>query len=213
MATLLAPPTDRRRAVRRAGWLTGLTIAWNAVECVVAVTAGVIAGSASLVGFGLDSAVEVSGAGVLAWRLNAERGGGCMQERDRRAQRLIAGSFALLAVWVAFESGRQLVAGDPPDASLPGIAIAALSLVVMPLLARAKRRLAPALGSRAVETESRQTLLCAWLSAVLLVGLVANAAAGWWWADPVAGLGIAALAGFEARRTWTAEALTDTCCG
>lgn len=206
------PVLSRPAAVARARTLTWLTMAWNAVEAVVATIAGVVAGSASLVGFGVDAMIEVSSAGIVAWRLGKERHEGCQQDTDRVATRLIAGSLALLAVWVAFESISDLLAGARPEASPAGIAIAALSLVVMPVLARAKRRVAPILGSRAVEADAAQTSICAWLSAVLLVGLGANALLGWWWADPLSGVGIALLAAVEARRTWTADSLEDTCC-
>lgn len=177
--------------------------------------AGVAAGSVSLIGFGLDSAIEVSAAVILALHLRREGAGACMQESDRRATRAtraIAVSFALLAAYVAFESVRDLVTAGRPDASVPGLVIAVLSLLVMPWLARAKRRLAPALGSRAVQADATQTNLCALLSGVLVVGLGANALAGWWWADPLAGIAIAVLAAWEAVRTWRAESLEDTCC-
>jgi divalent metal cation (Fe/Co/Zn/Cd) transporter len=203
----------RAAAVRRASWLTTATIGWNVVEGVVAVAAGIAAGSIGLIGFGLDSAVEVSTAVVLAWRLAQERRGGCMAGYDRRATRAIAVCFGALGLYVGVEAARQLFAREAPDASAVGIALAALSVAVMPALARAKRRLGPVLGSRAVVSEARQTELCAWMSGVLLAGLVANAALGWWWADPVAALGIAAVAGAEAARTWRAESLEDTCCG
>ena len=166
----------------------------------------------SLIGFGFDSGIEVSAALVLAWRLHQERRGGCMQESDGRATRAIAVSFLLLAVYVGVESARDLVGGVRPEVSVVGIVLACVSLVSMPLLARAKRSLAPVLGSAAAVADAKQTNLCALLSGVLLVGLSANAVFGWWWADPLAGLGIAALALIEARRTWRAEALEDTCC-
>jgi divalent metal cation (Fe/Co/Zn/Cd) transporter len=203
---------DRAHALRQSRWLNAATIGWNTVEGVVAVAAGLAAGSVSLVGFGADSAIEVSAALVLAWRLHQERHEGCMQNADRRATRLIAASFAVLAAYVAVEAVRDLITVARPDESIVGVVMAALSLAVMPVLARAKRRLAPALGSAAVVADANQTNLCALLSAVLLVGLAANAALGWWWADPVAGLGIAGLAAVEARRTWRAESLEDTCC-
>ncbi len=203
---------DRSAALRRSRWLNAATIGWNSVEGVVAVAAGVAAGSVSLIGFGFDSAIEVSAALILTWRLHQERRTGCMQDADRRATRLIAVSFGLLAVYVGFEAVRDLVSEARPEASLIGIVIAGLSLLVMPFLARAKRRLAPALGSTAVVADANQTNLCALLSAVVLAGLGANAAFGWWWADPVAGLGIAGLAAWEASRTWRAESLEDTCC-
>ena len=207
-----SPPSDRASAVRRAKWLNAATISWNAVEGVVAVLAGIAAGSVSLVGFGFDSAIEVSAALVLTWRLRQERHGGCMQESDARATRAIAVSFALLGAFVGVESIRDLVADNEPDASTVGVVMAALSLAVMPVLARAKRALAPALGSAAAVADAKQTNLCAVLSAVLLVGLGANVVFGWWWADPAAGVGIAALAFLEAGRTWRAESLEDTCC-
>lgn len=200
-------------AVRRARFLNRFTIGWNVVEGIVAVTAGLVAGSVSLVGFGLDSGIEVSASLILAWRLGQERRGGCMADSDRRATRAIAVCFAVLAAYVWTEAGRDLLAGSRPEVSAVGIAMAGLSLVVMPGLARAKRRLAPALGSQAAASEADQTMLCALLSAVVLLGLGLNGVFGWWWADPVAGLVIGALAAVEAARTWRADALTDTCCG
>jgi divalent metal cation (Fe/Co/Zn/Cd) transporter len=176
------------------------------------VAAGVSAGSVSLIGFGIDSAIEVSSGLILAWRLRQERRDGCTQGSDRLATRAIAVSFVVLAAYVAVESARDLAGGTRPDESLVGISLAALSLVVMPALARAKRRLAPTLGSQAVAADATQTDLCALLSGVVLVGLLAHAALGWWWADPVAGLAIAALAATAAARTWRADSLEDTCC-
>jgi len=215
MTAVLAPVPSGARAlaVRRARLLNRVTIGWNVVEGVVAVTAGLLAGSVSLVGFGLDSGIEVSASVILAWRLWQERAGGCMGDSDRRASRGIAACFAALAAYVWTEAVRDLLGGARPEASGVGIAVAALSLLVMPWLARAKRRLAPALGSQAAASEADQTMLCALLSAVVLVGLGLNAALGWWWSDPVAGLVVGILATVEARRTWRADALTDTCCG
>lgn len=203
---------DRPGALQRAKVLNRLTIGWNVVEGIVAVWAGVLAGSVSLVGFGLDSGIEVSAAVVLAWRLRQERAGSCSQEADRRAQRLVAASFAVLAGYVGYESVSDLVAGSRPDVTVVGIVLATLSLAVMPVLARAKARLAPVLGSRAAQAEASQTDVCAWLSAALLVGLGAHALFGWWWADPVAALVIAAIAAWMAKVTWTADSLEDTCC-
>ena len=205
-------PTTRAEAVARQKWLTAATIGWNGVEGVVAVAAGLAAGSVSLVGFGLDSGIEVSAALILAWRLAQERRTGCKQDADRLAQRLIAASFAALTVYVGVETVRDLALADRPESSVVGMVLAALSVVAMPILARAKRRLAPVMGSRAVEAEAAQTVLCSLMSAALLVGLGANAALGWWWADPLAGLFIAAAAGYAAVSTWRAESLTDTCC-
>lgn len=202
----------RARAVRRARWLNVATIGWNGTEGVVAVAAGLAAGSVSLVGFGFDSAIEVSAALILTWRLRQERRDGCTQDADARATKAIAVSFGVLAAYVGLEAVRDLATASEPEVSVPGVVLAALSLLVMPFLARAKARLAPVLGSAAAAADAAQTNLCALLSAVVLVGLGANWLLGWWWADPVAGLGIAVLAGAEARRTWRADSLADTCC-
>ena len=205
-------PASRAAAVTRARWLNVATIGWNSLEGVIAIAAGIAAGSVSLVGFGFDSAIEVSAALILTWRLAQERKDSCTQPADTRATKAIALSFAALAIYVLVEGVRDLVTVTEPEASVPGIVLAALSLLVMPFLARAKARLAPVLGSTAAAADAAQTNLCALLSAVVLVGLGANWLFGWWWADPVAGLMIAALAAAEARRAWRAEALTDTCC-
>ena len=210
--TILQTPAARERAVHRSRLLNRLTIGWNLAEGVVAVIAGAVAGSVSLIGFGLDSGIEVSAAVILGWRLRKEREAGCKGDVDRRATRLIAVSFAVLAAYVGVESVRDLLGESAPEVSVVGIVMAALSLAAMPILARSKHRLAPVIGSRAMASEANQTSLCALMSAVLLVGLGLNAAFGWWWADPSAGLAIAALAAAEAVRTWRAEALEDTCC-
>lgn len=205
-------PAERAAAVRRATLLNRASLAYNAVEAVVALGAGVAAGSIGLLAFGLDSVVEVSASLILAWRLLAERRDGCTQGTDRRATRAIAISFAVLALYVGVESVRRLATGEEADATAIGIALTAVSVVLMPWLARAKRSVAPLLGSRAQHAEANQTAICALMSAVVLVGLVANAALGWWWADPLAGIGIAAIATVEAARTWRADSLADTCC-
>lgn len=207
-----AGPISRTEAVRRVRLYNNLTIGWNVIEGAVALGAGILAGSISLIAFGLDSGVEVSTSMVLAWRLAQERRGGCMGDSDRRATRWIALCFAVLAVYVTYEATAQLIGRREPEVSLVGMVIAATSVIVMPVLARAKKRLGPTLGSQAVVSESRQTELCAWLSAVVLVGLGLNALLGWWWADPVAALGLAGFATFETIRTWRADSLEDTCC-
>jgi divalent metal cation (Fe/Co/Zn/Cd) transporter len=203
---------ERQPAVQRARLLNVATIGWNTAEGVVAIAAGLAAGSVSLVGFGIDSAIEVSAAVILAWRLHQEREGGCMQAADARATKAIAASFAALAIYVAYDAVGDLIEGTKPEASTVGVVLAAMSLALMPALARAKARLAPVLGSAAAKADAAQTNLCALLSAVVLVGVGANWAAGWWWADPVAGLGIAVIAGAEAIRTWRADSLDHTCC-
>ncbi|MCP4436473.1 MAG: cation transporter [Actinomycetia bacterium] len=214
----LSPPTTgvirdvRQRAVRQAWVLNIATIGWNTIEGAVALAAGIVAGSVSLVGFGMDSAIEVSAALILTWRLRQERRGVCTQPADARATKAIALSFAALATYVAVDATTDLLNGTKPEASTIGLALAAVSLLVMPLLARAKARLAPLLGSAAAKADAAQTNLCALLSAVVLIGIGANWALGWWWADPLAGLAIAAFAAVEAVRTWRAESLADTCC-
>jgi divalent metal cation (Fe/Co/Zn/Cd) transporter len=211
-AAVQVTPVERSRALLRARRLNALTIGWNVVEAAVALSAGVAAGSLSLVAFGLDSCVEVSAAVVLAWRLARERRAGCTLPDDRRATPALAVSFFALAGWVAVQAVLDLAGGDMPEASVLGIVVTSLSLAVMPVLARAKRTLAPVLGSRAQEREASQTRLCAVLSGVVLGGLALNAVLGWWWADPTAALVVAGLAAVEGVRSWRAESLADTCC-
>ena len=213
-STNLTPNTTDKRSqsVARAIRLNRITIGYNVIEAVIALAAGISAASISLIGFGLDSVIEVTGALIITWRLAQERRTGCKQPADRKATRLIAISFFALATYVAWQAITDLTTNSQPSASWVGIAIAGLSLIVMPWLARQKRKVAIDLGSRAQQSEASQTMLCAWLSAVLLVGLGANALLGWWWADPVAALAIAVLAGFEGWRAWRADDLADTCC-
>jgi divalent metal cation (Fe/Co/Zn/Cd) transporter len=206
-------PGERDAAVARARLLNRLSLGWNALEGVVAVLAGVAAGSVSLVGFGIDSGIEVAAALILFWRLRQERRSGCMLGYDRTAVRLIALAFAALAAYVWVDAVRDLVGRGRPEASVPGLVLAVASVVLMPRLARAKRALAPALGSQAVSADAQQTSLCALLSAVLIVGVGLNTLFGWWWADPVAALVIGALALEAGRRVWRSDSLADTCCG
>jgi divalent metal cation (Fe/Co/Zn/Cd) transporter len=196
---------DRARLGRRAQLLAAASVSYNAVEAVIAIAAGAVAGSAALVGFGLDSVVEVSSGLVILWQFRHR----LPESREQQALRLIALSFFALAGYVAQDSVRALMAGADPDASPVGIALAATSLVVMPFLSWAQRRTGGALHSNAVVADSTQTLLCSYLSAVLLGGLVLNATLGWGWADPLAGLVIAAVALKEGRDAWRGEG----CCG
>lgn len=188
----VAPPTrdqeqrsTNTNLVRRGRHLEYFTIGWNLLEAVVAVGSGVVAGSTALVGFGIDSAIESSSGGVLLWRL---QDGEEAEKREKRALQLVGVSFLLLAAYVALDAGKALWLQEAPDESLVGIIVAAVSLVVMPLLANAKRQVARSIGSRALEADSRQTDLCMYLSAILLAGLGLNAVLGWWWADPLAAL-------------------------
>lgn len=205
-------PGERSAAVARARQLNRFSLGWNVVECVIALMAGIAAGSVSLIGFGIDSAIEVSAALILAWRLHQEHRGGCMAAYDRTATRLIAAAFVALAAYVWLDAGSDLVHRARPESSVPGLLLAVASVIVMPWVARQKRALAPALGSQAVSADAHQTSLCALLSAVIIVGVGLNTLFGWWWADPVAALLIGALALEAGRRVWRADSLEDTCC-
>jgi cation diffusion facilitator family transporter len=177
--------------LRRALWLVGLTLTYNLIEAGVAIWAGTRAGSIALLGFGLDSVIECAASAVLLWRLSVEIRGGDQERVGRaedRSHRFVGVTFLGLAVYVLVEATLTLTSGDHPASSLVGIALAAISLVVMPVLALAKLRTARRLESGALQAEAKETLACAYLSFTLLVGLVLNAALGWWWADPVAAL-------------------------
>jgi divalent metal cation (Fe/Co/Zn/Cd) transporter len=196
-------PARRQFLVRRVRLLVGATIAYNIVEAVVALVAGTIASSTALIGFGLDSVIEVSSAAAVAWQFSAPD----HERRERTALRVIAASFFALAAYISVESVQALVAAHRPDHSTVGMVLAAASLAVMPGLSYAQRRAGRELGSRTAVADSKQTLLCTYLSAVLLVGLAANSFVGWWWADPLAALVIAGVAVKEGRDAWRG----DTC--
>lgn len=198
-------PTDERRLVRRARVLAWGGIAWHAIEFVVAVGAGLAAGSVALIGFGIDSAIESAAGVTLLWRL--ARG----PHTERRAQQLIAASFFLLAGYIVLEGIRTLASGDHPRTSWVGIALAAVTAVAMPLLARAKRDVGRRLGSSATVQEGAQNQVCAYLSLALLAGLGLNALLGWWWADPAAAVVIAAVAVREGIRSWRGDGCCDVC--
>ena len=199
---------DRGPLIRRAKLLAWLGLGWHAIDVGVAIGAGIVAGSIALVGFGADSLVESFAAFALLWRFGASRASSALAER--RAQRLIGASFFVIAAYVAVEGIRTLVGASHPDVSYVGIGLAAVTLITMPPLAAAKARVGEELGSSATKSEGRQNLLCAYLSAALLVGLGANAMLGWWWADPVTALLIAAVAVNEGRETWAGNACD--CC-
>jgi divalent metal cation (Fe/Co/Zn/Cd) transporter len=201
-------PAGRERLVGRARLLARVGLGWHLVEAAVAIAAGVVAGSVALVGFGADSLVEAAAGVVVLWLMTGGRS--ASPRAERRAQQLIAVSFVVLAGYIGVEAVRHLALGHHPDASWVGIGLAVVTLATMPPLAIAKRRVGERLGSSATASESRQTMLCAYLSAALLAGLLANAIAGWWWADPVTGLVIAAAALREAREAWRGRACD--CC-
>jgi divalent metal cation (Fe/Co/Zn/Cd) transporter len=204
---------DRRaQQLERARRLSIFTIAWNITEGIIAITAGTLAHSGALVGFGLDSGIESISATVLLWRIQAERNDPDRAERvEHAATRAIGASFILLAAYVAYDGIIALAGRDEPDTSIIGIALTAVSLIVMPLLAHRKRHVATQLGSRAGQADSAQTMACVWLSAVVLSGLALNATLGWWWADPAAALGVVAFLLLEGREALTAEQLDDCC--
>lgn len=197
-------PIRRAQLARRAQVLAGFSVAYNGVEAVVAIGVGAAASSIALVGFGLDSIVEMSSGLVILWQFRHRM----PETRERRALRLIALSFFALAGYVTFQSVRSLIGGDTAEPSTAGIVIAAASLMIMPLVSWAQRLTGQALGSTTVVADSKQTLLCTYLSGVLLVGLVLNSAMGWWWADPLVGLVVAGLAVREGREAWRGESCT-----
>lgn len=207
-ATSLGPsPARRDELTRRIRLLVTATIAYNVVEAIVAITAGTLASSTALIGFGLDSVVEVSSAAAVAWQFSA-RDHAVREAREQTALRIVAASFFALAAYVTVDAVRALTGVGEAERSIPGIVLAALSLAVMPFLSAAQRRAGRELGSASAVADSKQTLLCTYLSAVLLVGLVVNAVLGWAWADPIAGLVIAGVAVKEGRGAWRG----DGCC-
>ena len=203
----VALPAERPRLERRARLLAWAGNGWHVIEFGIALSAGIAAGSVALVAFGIDSAIELAAGLTIVWRFTGSRLGSPWSER--RAQQLIALSYFLLAAYVAVESTRDLLGGDEPAASWVGIGLAAVTAPTMPLLARAKRRVGHALGSAAAVGEGGQNMICAYLSIALLVGLLANALAGWWWADPAAALVIGALAAREGIESWRGDACCD----
>lgn len=205
-ADVIGHEHSRAEAVRRGRRLEYLTVGWNALEAVFAIAVGVATNSGALVGFGADSVIESASGAVLLWRLSDDERG---EEKDLVAVQLVGVSFLVLAAYVAFDAVWSLVAREAPEATYVGIVFAALSLVVMPLLARAKRRVAARLGSRALRADSKQTDLCAYLSAVLLAGLVLNALFGLWWADPVAALAMTLIIAREGVKALRGESCDD----
>jgi len=194
---------DRRRLEQRARLLAWGGNAWHLIEFVIAVAAGIAAGSIALIGFGFDSLIEAVAGFVIVWLFTGSRL--ISETAERRAQQLIASSYFVLAAYVAVESVRTLVGGIHPQTSWVGIALAAVTAPTMPLLARAKRRVGHALGSSATVGEAEQNMICAYLSVALLVGLGLNAAFGWWWADPAAAFVIAGVAAREGVESWRGE--------
>jgi divalent metal cation (Fe/Co/Zn/Cd) transporter len=190
------PGAVRSAAIRRGRRLQYFTVAWNSLEGLIALVAGFIASSVALVGFGFDSVIEVTSAAAMLWRLYREG-----EQSERLALRIVGVCFLALAAYIAYDSLASLLADRAPERSIPGIVLAVLSLIVMPILARAKRRVAANLGSAAMNADARQTDFCTYLSAILLGGLLLNALWGWWWADPLAAI---VMIPIIAREGWQA---------
>jgi len=199
---------SRQIAIRRGRRLEYVTVAWNSLEAIASIVAGLLAGSIALLGFGLDSVIETCSGAAMLWRLRNrhERDAASRERAEGVALRIIGVSFLLLAVYVAADAIHSLWAKEAPRESVPGIVIAALAVIVMPILARAKRKVALSISSNALHADSRQTDLCAYLSAILLGGLVLNATVGWWWADPFAALVMVPMITYEGIRALRGEA-------
>jgi divalent metal cation (Fe/Co/Zn/Cd) transporter len=204
----VTPPAERAALERRAKLLAWGGNGWHVVEFAIAVGAGLAAGSVALVGFGIDSVIEALAGGVIVWLFTGGRGSS--ETAERRAQKLIAASYAILVAYIGVESIRDLAGAHHPAVSWVGIGLAAFTAPTMPLLARAKRRVGRSLNSSATVSEASQNMICAYLSVALLVGLLANALAGWWWADPAAALVIAGVAAKEGIGSWRGESCE--CC-
>ncbi len=204
------PPADRLSLQRRARRLALASNLWHVIEFAIALVAGIAASSIALVGFGLDSLIEVAAGGVIVWLFTGRRLHS--ENAERSAQQAIAVSFFLLSAYVTVESVRTLAQGHHPEVSWVGIALAAVTAPAMPLLAREKRRVGRGLGSAATVSEGSQNMVCAYLSVALLIGLGANALFGWWWADPLTALVIALVAVREGVASWHGDSCSDRCC-
>ena len=204
----MPPPQERAALERRARLLAWGGNAWHVIEFAVAVGAGIAAGSVALVGFGIDSVIEALAGGVIVWLFSGGRGSS--HTAERRAQQLVAASYAILVAYIGVEATRDLLGSHHPEVSWIGIGLAAFTAPTMPLLARAKRNVGRKLNSSATVSEAGQNMICAYLSIALLVGLLANALAGWWWADPVAALVIGAVAAREGVESWRGKSCD--CC-
>jgi len=197
---------DRQAVARRGKRLEYFTIAWNSLEGLVALVAGALAGSISLVGFGIDSFIEVTSGTVLLWRMSVDADVRRRERNEQLSLRIVGVCFLALAAYVGYESISDLISKKAPEHSIPGIILACVSLVVMPLLSRAKKKVGNELGSAAMHADAKQTDFCVYLSAILLIGLLLNAVVEWWWADPLAGLimvPIIAKEGFDGMRART----------
>lgn len=202
---------DRQQSALRGKRLEYFTIAWNSVEGLVGVVAGVLAGSISLVGFGIDSFIEVASGGVLLWRMSVDADVQRREANEKLSLKLVGASFIALAAYISYESISDLLNKNAPEHSIPGIILACVSMVVMPLLSRAKKRVGNELNSAAMHADARQTDFCVYLSAILLGGLVLNLALGWWWADPIATLIMVPIVAKEGVGGLRHETCCDAC--
>lgn len=201
----------RETHVQRGVRLEIITIAYNSLEALIALVFGSLAGSIALVGFGLDSVIEVTSGITLLWRLKSDSDLIKRERSERIALRIVGLCFVALAVYVSYESLETLIASEAPERTIPGIVLAAVSVVVMPILARSKRLVAGQIGSAALVADSKQTSLCTYLSAILLLGLGLNAALGWWWADPIAGLAMVPIISKEGIDALRGKTCCDSC--
>jgi divalent metal cation (Fe/Co/Zn/Cd) transporter len=203
---------ERSTVARRGKMLSRITLAYNAGEGVVAIVAGLLSGSIALVGFGIDSVIEVVSSGSSLWRLHHDADPTYRAHSERLALRIIGSCFLALAIYIVADAARALLVHQAPESTVPGVVITALSVLIMPFLARGKRRVAVALGSRALTADAAQTNLCAYLSLIVLVGLLLNALFGWWWADPVAALAMVPIIAKEGIESLRGEERCDDCC-
>ncbi len=202
---------DREASLRRGRHLEYFTVFWNAGEGLVAVIAGAVAGSISLVGFGIDSFIEVTSGAALLWRMSVDSEIDSRERNERRALTIVGACFLALAVYIAYESATDLWSKKAPEHSIPGIVLACASLIAMPLLSRAKRKVGHALASAAMHADAKQTEFCTYLSAILLAGLLLNALFGLWWADPLAGLAMVPIIAKEGIEGLRGKACADCC--
>jgi divalent metal cation (Fe/Co/Zn/Cd) transporter len=209
---LMDTASDARNIhVRRGTQLEYFTIAYNLLEGLISIVAGLFAGSVSLIGFGFDSLIEVTSGGALLWRLHHDADDACREKAEKTTIRIVGGCFIVLSIYILYDSGSTLLRHQAPERSIPGILLAALSVVVMPVLAAAKRRVAAGIGSAAMQADSRQTDFCTYLSAILLCGLLLNALLGWWWADPVSALAMVPIILKEGVQSLQGKKCCDAC--
>jgi divalent metal cation (Fe/Co/Zn/Cd) transporter len=198
--------------IRRGTRLEYFTLAYNSLEGLISIVAGLFAGSVSLIGFGFDSLIEVTSGGALLWRLHHDSNADRREKVEKTTLQIVGWCFVALSIYILYDSGSSLLRREAPERSIPGIIVAALSVIVMPVLAAAKKRVAAGIGSAAMQADSRQTDFCAYLSAILLCGLLLNALLGWWWADPVAALAMVPIILNEGVRSLKGKKCCDECC-